>query len=439
MSNSDEEAISKIMNYFAQEPAASAPVPAPASEPTPAPAAAGREAGAGRRACQGQAAATARGHGCGEGATASHAALQTAFAAAAGRGARAPPPPPPPPPPLILNKRSIEVNANDKIEPDKRIKVEPVAQDALIAPEKPSVRTFAIKFSNNQKVIYFWDIQITTNIQQNFISYLKHGISVFINDKYNLNEAFDKAFDNTIKFLDFHNITFTVLIIGTNTNSGIITDTKGFLITLDFFGGNQALFVNYFDEMTNIDTFEKLVISEIKKVTAEHACAFAKNTLYFAKFAEAEAKFAETEAIKAKSDFDTAQKNITKAKSDLDTAQNTITEAKSVFKTAQTQENTIEAITIKAITLMDSGIDTLRERLDAAQKRFNAAQADVITAEKRFDAAQADVTLTKNSVSNAAKDSKKKTEDAEAAQNNTKDIKKVNLKLMDRYIIFKSE
>ena len=57
---------------------------------------------------------------------------------------------------------------------------------------------------------------------------------------------------------------------------------------------------------------------------------------------------------------------------------------------------------------MASGIDTLRERLDASQKRFNAAQADVITAEKRFDAAQVDVTLTKNKVSNAAKDSKKK-------------------------------
>jgi hypothetical protein len=236
------------------------------------------------------------------------------------------------------------------------------------------------------------------------VNHLKDGISVF-NGKYSLNEALDKAFDNTIRF--FRNFKITVSTI--STNSRIITDSKGLHITLDFFGLGKALFVIRFNELTIIDTFEKQAISKIKKNIADKACVFAVNTDSCAKFAEGDAK-------QAKKVFETA-------KSDLITAQERITKFNSVYKIAQKNATTAQEIDIMAF-----GIDAARKNVITAQERFDAAQ-------KRFDATQVDVILTKNIASKAATDSEKKKKDYEAAQDNIKEIKNVNTLLIDIFII----
>jgi len=343
------------------------------------------------------------------------------------------PPVRPPPvrssPPIspILNaseskKRSTEAESKDNKESDKRLKVAPdaqveqvaqVTQNAQVAPnipDKPSRRTFTIKISNNQKIIYF-STEMTYEIEKMITSHLKDGISVFKDGNNSLNEAFDKAFENTIRFLNIMNIKSTVLTI--DANSGIVTDTTGLHITFDFFGSNGTLFVCRFPKMTIIDTFEKQVIFEIKKCIAEHACVFAKNTQSLVDFAEADNR-------QAKHDFLRAQKNFTQAKSDLDTAQENVTQAKSVLNTAQTQKNTIMAIRIMAL-----GVDSLQKNVTTAQEKLAAAQKNVITAQKKLDTTHANAILTKNKASYAAKDSEKKTKDAKDVENSIKGIDKV--------------
>ena len=242
------------------------------------------------------------------------------------------------------------------------------------------------------------------------MNHLKDGISVF-SSEYNLNEALDKAFDNTIRF--FRNFKITVSTI--STNSRIITDTKGLHITLDFFGSGKALFVIRFNELTIIDTFEKLAISKIKKNIADNACVFAVNTDSFAKFAKEDAK-------QAKIVFETAKSDLETAKSDLETAQERITKFNSVYEIAQKNATTQE-------------IDMMAFSIDAAQKNVIAAQEKFDAARKRFDATQVDVILTKNIASKAATDSEKKKEDNEAALDNIKEIKNVNTLLIDRFFI----
>jgi hypothetical protein len=344
-----------------------------------------------------------------------------------------------PPVSAILNaneakKRSIEAESKDSKKLDKRLKVALDAQVAKVAqvapntqvatniPEKPSRRTFTIKISNNQKIIYF-STKITNKIENMFTSHLRDGISVFNDSKNTLNEAFDKAFDNAIRFLNIMNIKFTVLTI--NTNSGIVTDTAGLHITFDFFGSNGTLFVCRFPKMTIIDTFEKQVIFELKKNIAEHACILAKNTQSLVDFAEEDTR-------QAKNDFFRAQNNFTKAKSYLDTAQALVTQAKSVLNTAHTQKNTIMALRV-----MDQGVNTLQKKVTTAQKKLAAVQKNVITAQKKLDTAQADAILTKNKASYAAKDSVKKTKDAKDVENSIKGIDKVYLPKIDKIILFK--
>ena len=338
-----------------------------------------------------------------------------------------------PPVSAILNankakKHSIKAESKDSKKLDKRLKVAKVAQVApntqvaTNIPEKPSKRTFTIKISNNQKIIYF-STEITNIIENMFTSHLRDGISVFNDSNNTLNEAFDKAFDNAIRFLNIMNIKFTVLTI--NTNSGIVTDTAGLHITFDFFGSNGTLFVCRFPKMTIIDTFEKQVIFELKKNIAEHACVLAKNTQSLVDFAEADTK-------QAKHDFFRAQKNFTKAKSYIDTAQALVTQAKRVLNTAHTQKNTIMALRVMA-----RGVNTLQKKVTRAQKKLAAVQENVITAQKKLDTAQADAILTKNKASYAAKDSEKKNKDAKDFENSIKGIDKVYLPKIDKIILFK--
>ena len=331
-------------------------------------------------------------------------------------------------------KRSTEAESKDNKESDKRLKVAPDVQVAQVAqvtkntqvatniPEKPSRRTFTIKISNNQKIIYF-STEITNKIENMFTSQLRDCISVFNDGKNSLNEAFDKAFDNAIRFLNIMNIKSTVLTI--NTNSGIVTDTAGLHITFDFFGSNGTLFVCRFPKMTIIDTFEKQVIFELKKQIAEHACVLAKNTQFLVDFAEAD-------TTKAKDDFFRAQHNFTKAINDHNTAQENVTQAKSVLNTAQTQKNTIMAIRIMAL-----GVDSLQKNVTMAQEKLAAAQEKLAAAQKKLDTAQTDAILTKNKASYAAKDSEKKTKDVKDVENSIKGIDKVYLPKIDKMILFK--
>jgi hypothetical protein len=358
-----------------------------------------------------------------------------------------------PPVSPILNaseskKRSTEAESKDNKKSDKRLKVAPDAQVAKVAqvapntqvatniPDKPSRRTFTIKISNNQKIIYF-STEMTYEIEKMITSHLRDGISVFKYGNNSLNEAFDKAFENTIRFLNIMNIKSTVLTI--DANSGIVTDTAGFHITFDFFGSNGTLFLCRFPKMTIIDTFEKQVIFEIKKCIAEHACVFAENTQSLVDFAEADNRQAKSDldtaqenVTQAKSDLDTAQENVTQAKSVLNTAQENVTQVKSVLNTAQTQKNTIMAIRIMAL-----GVDSLQKNVTMAQEKLAAAQKNVITAQKKLDTTHANAILTKNKASYAAKDYEKKTKDANNVENSIKGIDKVYIQKMDKMILFK--
>lgn len=319
--------------------------------------------------------------------------------------------------PAIFNtgeskKRYGEAVTQDEKESEKRPKL---AQVILNAPES----IFTIFFSNNKNIIQIPSIKITEEIEKKFIYFLRDCISVFNDGKISLNEVFDKAFNKAITFLNViinMNIKPTVLTIGTNDD--IVTDTQCLHITFDFFGSNDTLFLYRYLKMTNIDTFDKQVISNIKNSIAANAVIFSKNIQSLANFVEAD-------FVKAIHDFNTAKENITKAKSDLNTAEENITKAKSELKTAQNN-----VITTNVITALENAC--------MAHRNLAAAQKNVTTAHQKLSTAQADTTLTKEKAINAAKDATKKTKDARDAEMITKDKEKINLPKPERLIIFKS-
>ena len=315
--------------------------------------------------------------------------------------------------PAIFNtgeskKRYGEAVTQDEKESEKRPKL---AQVILNAPES----IFTIFFSNNKNIIQIPSIKITEEIEKNFIYFLRDCISVFNDGKISLNEVFDKAFNKAITFLNIiinMNIKPTVLTIGTNDN--IVTDTSCLHITFDFFGSNETIFLYRFIKMTNIDTFDKQVISDIKNSIAANAVIFSKNIQSLANYAEAD-------SVKAMHDFNTAKENIAKAKSDFNTAEENITKAKSELKTAQ--NNVITTNVIRA----HQNVITALENAYMAHRNLAAAQKNVTTAHQKLSTAQADTTLTKEKAINAAKDATKKTKDARDAEMITKDKEKINL------------
>ena len=379
-----------------------------------------------------------------------------------------PPPLPPPPPtsaqkPAIFNtgeskKRYGEAVTQDEKESEKRLKVtqaapvapvapvtpvtpvtpavlaapvapvtpvEPVAQVAPNVPEKHSNCIFTIFFSNNKNMIQIPSIKITQEIETKFLYFLRDCISVLNDGKISLNEVFDKAFNKAITFLNvIINMNIKPMVLTIGTNDGIVTDTSCLHITYDFFGLNDTLFLYRFLKMTNIDTFDKQVISAIKITIANNASIFAKNIQSLANFKEAD-------AIKAKHDLNTAQEKITKAESDFNTAEENITKAKSELKTAQ--NNVITTNVIRA----HQNVITAFENANMAHQNLAAAQKNVTTAHQKLSTAQADATLTKEKAINAAKEATKKTKDARDAEMITKDKEKINLPKPERWIIFK--
>ena len=372
-----------------------------------------------------------------------------------------PPPPPPPLPisaqkPAIFNtgeskKRYGEAVTQDEKESEKRLKVTQVAQVTPVAPVTPVVQVasvalvtqvapnvpekhsnciFTIFFSNNKNMIQIPSVKITKEIENKFLYFLRDCISVLNDGKISLNKVFDKAFNKAITFLNFiinMNIKPMVLTIG--TNDGIVTDTRCLHITFDFLGSIDTLFLYRHLKMTNIDTFDKQVISDIKNTIAHNAGIFAKNIQSLANFTEAD-------AIKAKHDLNTAQENIKKAESDFNTAQENITKAKSELKTAQNNVITTNVITTNVIRAHQNVI-TAFENANMAHQKLAAAQKNVTTAQQKLSTAQADATLTKEKAINADKNATKKTKDARDAEMITKDKEKINLPKPERWVIFK--
>jgi hypothetical protein len=383
-----------------------------------------------------------------------------------------PTPPPLPPPPISAKKPAIfntseskkrygEAVTQDEKESEKRLKVTQVAPVALVTqvapvalvtqvapialvtqvapvalvtqvapniPEKPSKCIYTIIFSNNKKMIQL-PVIITPKIDNEFINRLGDGISIFNNDKH----CFDKAFDKATLFLNIlmkMNIKPVILTIGTNDD--VVTDTAGLHISYDFIGSNKTLFVYRFSKMTNIDTFDKQVISEIKNNIGLVAKQFATNTKSFANFAESDARqakhdlnTAQENAIKANRDFNTAQENAAKAKRDLNTVQENARKPRSIsnFDIANN------------LIMAHKNVITAQENVITAQEKSAAAQKNVTTAREKSSAADADVILTRDKALNAAKYAEIKTKDARNAEINTKDEEKINLPRVQRIIL----
>ena len=447
------------------------------------------------------------------------------------------PPPLPPPPtsaqkPAIFNtgeskKRYGEAVTQDEKESEKRLKVtqaapvapvapvtpvtpvtpavlaapvapvtpvEPVAQVAPNVPEKHSNCIFTIFFSNNKNMIQIPSIKITEEIENKFLYFLRECIFVLNDGKISLNEVFDKAFNKAITFLNvIINMNIKPMVLTIGTNDDIVTDTSCLHITFDFFGSIGTLFLYRSLKMTNIDTFDKQVISDIKDTIAANAGIFAANIQSLVIFTEAD-------AIKAKHDLNTAQenatkardnlfiahknaitahKNATKAKNDLNMAQGNATKAKNDLNMAQENANTAQKNTtinhkkyedhirsrenaIKAkgdlnmaqenatkakreLNMAQENVITTQENVITAQKNFImvqeksvVAQKNVTTAHQKLSTTQADATLIKEKAINAAKDATKKTKDAQDTEMITKDKEKINLPKPERLIIFKS-
>jgi hypothetical protein len=310
--------------------------------------------------------------------------------------------------------------------------VAPVAQVAQVAPnipEKPSKCIYTIIFSNNKKMIQL-PVITTPKIDNEFINHLRDGISIFNNDKH----CFDKAFDKATLFLNIlmkMNIKPVILTIGTNDD--VVTDTAGLHISYDFIGSNKTLFVYRFSKMTNIDTFDKQVISEIKNNIGLVAKQFATNTKSFANFAESDARqakhdlnTAQENAIKANRDFKTAQENAAKAKRDLNTVQENARKPSRSISNFDIANNMIMA---------HKNVITAQENVITAQEKSAAAQKNVTTAREKSSAADADVILTRDKALNAAKDAEIKTKDARDAEINTKDEEKINLPRVQQIIL----
>ena len=357
---------------------------------------------------------------------------------------RPPPPPPPPLPPISAQKPAIfdtgeskkrlsEAMTQDEKESEKRLKVTqvtqvaPVVQIAQIAPVTPNVQeksskcTYTIIFSNNKKMLQLSNI-ITRDFENKFISFLRDSITIFKNNKNYLDKAFDKA-TMFLNILMKMNIKPMILTIGTNANASVnvVTDTAGLYINYDFFGSNETLFVYRFLKITNIDSFDKQVISEIKNDIALLAKSFANNTKSLANFAESYAEQAKRDlntahenAIKANRDFNTAQKNAAKAKRDL--------------------ENASKAMNV---TIAQKNVITAQENVITAQEKLTAAQKNITTAQEKSTMAQADAILTRDKALNAAKDADIKTINARYAKNNAKDKEKINLPRVERITLVK--
>jgi hypothetical protein len=373
-----------------------------------------------------------------------------------------PPPPPPPPPPISAQKPAIfdtgeskkrlsEAVTQDEKESEKRLKVtqvapvvqsplmtlEPVSlavQIAQIAPVTPNVQeksskcTYTIIFSNNKKMLQLPNI-ITREFENKFISFLRDSITVFKNNKNYLDEAFDKA-TILLNIVMRMNIKPMILTIGTNANASVnvVTDTAGLYINYDFFGSNEMLFVYRFLKITNIDSFDKQVISEIKNDIAILAKSFANNTKSLANFAESDAE-------KAKRDLNTAHENAKLANRDFNTAQENAAKAKRYLKTAY--ENAMNKsdfdISQKNVTIAQKNVITAQENVITTREKLTAAQKNITTAQEKSTMAQADAILTRDKASNAAKDADIKTINARHAKNNTKDKEKINLPRVERH------
>ena len=299
---------------------------------------------------------------------------------------------------------------------------------------KPSENIFTIFFSNNKNMIQIPSIKITKEIETKFLYFFRDCISVFNDGKISLNEVFDKAFNKAITFLNvIINMNIKPMVLTIGTNDGIVTDTSCLHITYDFFGSNDTLFLYRSLKMTNIDTFDKQVISAIKNSIAANAFIFSKNIKFLANFAEAD-------AVKAKHDLNTALENITKAKSEFNTAQENITKAKDYLKTVD--ENARKAMyksgfDIAKVMMAQKNVINAQENVITAQEKLAAAQENVTTAHQKLSTAQADATLTKEKAINAAKNATKKTKDALDAEMITKDKEKINLSKSQRWNIFK--
>ena len=405
------------------------------------------------------------------------------------------PPPPPPtsaPKEAIFNtseskKRDGEAVTQDEKESEKRPKL---AQVVL----KSSENIFTFFFSNNKNMIQIPSIKITKEIETKFLYFFGDCISVFNDGKISLNEVFDKAFNKAITFLNvIINMNIKPMVLTIGTNDGIVTDTSCLHITYDFFGSKDTLFLYRSLKMTNIDTFDKQVISIIKNSIAANAVFFSKNIQSLANSAEADAikakhdlNTAQENIKKAESDFNTARenaitayKNATKAKNDLNMAQGNATKAKHDLNMAQENANTAQKNTtinhkkyedhirsrenaIKAkgdlnmaqenatkakreLNMAQENVITTQENVITAQKNFImvqeksvVAQKNVTTAHQKLSTTQADATLIKEKAINAAKDATKKTKDAQDTEMITKDKEKINLPKPERLIIFKS-
>ena len=393
----------------------------------------------------------------------------------------------PPPPPTSAPKEAIfdtgeskkrygEAVTQDEKESEKRPKL---AQVVL----KSSENIFTIFFSNNKNMIQIPSIKITKEIETKFLYFFRDCISVFNDGKISLNEVFDKAFNKAITFLNvIINMNIKPMVLTIGTNDGIVTDTSCLHITYDFFGSNDTLFLYRSLKMTNIDTFDKQVISDIKDTIAANAGIFAANIQSLVNFTEADAikakhdlNTAQENIKKAESDFNTAQenaitayKNATKAKNDLNMAQGNATKAKHDLNMAQENANTAQKNTtinhkkyedhirsrenaIKAkgdlnmaqenatkakreLNMAQENVITTQENVITAQKNFImvqeksvVAQKNVTTAHQKLSTTQADATLIKEKAINAAKDATKKTKDARDAEMITKDKEKINL------------
>ena len=416
------------------------------------------------------------------------------------------PPPPPPSPPSTSAPKSTNLDPKEAIsdtgESKKRYS-EAVTQDEKESEKRPKVNQVVLKsseniftffFSNNKNMIQIPSIKITKEIETKFLYFFGDCISVFNDGKISLNEVFDKAFNKAITFLNvIINMNIKPMVLTIGTNDGIVTDTSCLHITYDFFGSKDTLFLYRSLKMTNIDTFDKQVISIIKNSIAANAVFFSKNIQSLANSAEADAikakhdlNTAQENIKKAESDFNTARenaitayKNATKAKNDLNMAQGNATKAKHDLNMAQENANTAQKNTtinhkkyedhirsrenaIKAkgdlnmaqenatkakreLNMAQENVITTQENVITAQKNFImvqeksvVAQKNVTTAHQKLSTTQADATLIKEKAINAAKDATKKTKDAQDTEMITKDKEKINLPKPERLIIFKS-
>jgi hypothetical protein len=370
------------------------------------------------------------------------------------------------------NKRNIEVETQSEKESEKRQKVAQNAQDVSNVPEKPSEYIFIIIFPNIKRMIQFpTAIKITQEIENKFILYLRDSISVLNDGKISLNEVLDKAFDKATTFLNvIMNINIKLTVLTIDTNADVSEETSCLHITFETIGSHGTLLVYRFLKMTNINTYEKQIISKTKICIANRSNSFAKNIKILADLTEADATkakdnlfIAQENATKARDNLFIAQenavttlKNATKAKHDLNIAKENATKAKHDLNMAQENANTAKknatinykkyedhirsrenAIKAKSdIDMAQENATKAKRELNMAQENVITTQENVITAQKNFimaqeksvvaqknvttkiedhNTAKADAILIKEKAFNAAKEAEKNNKDARGA------------------------